>query len=137
VSPALDQVGLAGALREEVTRLEHQAPRLALSLHLPDQHRGTMPAALEVVVYRVISEAVTDTLRHAGACRTNISITVTAQEVRLHVDDCAGMQEGWRTGVGIGAMRERAAELASRLAIAPRAPHGTGIIARLPLRKPA
>jgi signal transduction histidine kinase len=135
--PALDQVGLVGALREEITLVEHQAPELSVSLNLPDEDLDGLPAAVEVAVYRIIREAVTNVLRHASARSCQVSITSSAQELRLEVDDDgAGMPHGWRAGVGITAMRERVAELGGELAIEPRAPHGTCIIARLPLSKP-
>ena len=135
--PALDQVGLAGALTEEMTRLEHQVPGLSVTLRLPEPERCTLPAAVEVAVYRIITEAATNVVRHADARNCRVSITTSGLEVRLEVDDDgAGMPDGWRAGVGITAMRERAAELGGQLAIEPHAPHGTRIIARLPLSRP-
>jgi signal transduction histidine kinase len=90
-----------------------------------------------VAVYRILTEAVTNVVRHASAHSCQASITTSGQELLLEVDDDgAGMPEGWRAGVGITAMRERAAELGGQLAIEPRAPHGTRISARLPLSSP-
>jgi signal transduction histidine kinase len=135
--PALDQVGLGGALREEVTRLEHQAPGLSVTLRLPEPDLCALPAAVEVAAYRTVTEAVTNVVRHAAACSCQVSITTSGQELTLEVDDDGtGMPHGWRAGVGITAMRERAAELGGQLAIAPRSPHGTRITARLPLTRP-
>ncbi len=135
--PALDQVGLADALREEITRLEYQAPGLSVTLRLPEPDLCALPAAVEVAVYRIITEAVTNVARHAGARTCQISITSSGQHLRLEVDDDgAGMPHGWRAGVGITAMRERAAELGGQLAIEPQARHGTRIIATLPLSTP-
>jgi signal transduction histidine kinase len=135
--PALDQVGLAATLREEITRLEQQAPGLSVILSLPEPDLCALPAAVEVAVYRIITEAVTNVVRHASARSCQVSITTSGQELVLGADDDgAGMPDGWRAGVGITAMRERAVELGGQLAIAPRAPHGTRIIARLPLSWP-
>jgi len=135
--PALDQLGLVGALRAEITRLEHQAPRLPVTLRLPEPDLCALPAAIEVAVYRIITEAVTNVVRHAGARSCQVSLTACEQELLLEVDDDgAGMPDGWRAGVGITAMRERAAELGGQLAIEPQTPHGTSITARLPLSKP-
>ena len=71
--PVLDELGLAGALREEVTRLERQAPGLPIALHLPAQGLAGLPAAVEVAAYRIVTEAVTNVLRHARAHRCEVS----------------------------------------------------------------
>jgi len=132
--PALDQVGLAGALREEMGRLEYQAPGLSITLRLTEDHLDGLSAAVEVAAYWIISEAVTNVLRHASAGSCQVSIVTSGQELRLEVDDDgAGIPDGWRAGVGITAMRERVLELGGELVIGPRASHGTRITARLPL----
>ena len=133
--PALDELGLAGALREEVARLEQQAPGLSVVLHLPARGVAGLPAAVEVAAYRIVTEALTNVLRHAAArcCQVRIQ---PGEDLRLCVcDDGAGMPEGWRAGIGITAMRERVAELGGELAIEPRGPCGTRIAARLPIRR--
>ena len=131
--PALDELGLAGALQEEAARLERQAPGLAVVLHIPRRGLAGLPAAVEVATYRIVTEALTNVLRHARAryCRIQIQ---PGPDLRLQVsDDGAGLPDGWRAGVGITAMRERAAELGGELAIGPAGPRGTRITARLPL----
>jgi len=134
--PALDQVGLAGALREEITRLQHKAPGLLVSLQMPEKDLDALPAAAEVAAYRIVTEAVTNVLRHSGAQCCLVCITLSAESLCLEVsDDGTGMPEGWRAGVGITAMRERAAELGGTLTIEPRIPHGTQIAVRLPLSR--
>ena len=134
--PALDELGLAGALREQLTRLERQAPWLSITLDLPAQGVAGLPAAVEVAAYRIVTEAVTNVLRHAGAHRCEVRIRA-CPELRLRVcDDGVGMPGQWRAGVGITSMRERVAELGGELAIEAGRPHGTRIAARLPLRRP-
>ncbi len=134
--PALDELGLAGALREEVARLDRQAAGLSIALHIPGGDLAGLPAAVEVAAYRIVTEAVTNVLRHARARRCQIRIQ-PGPDLRLEVcDDGAGMPGGWRAGVGITAMRERAAELGGELAIGPASPRGTRISARLPITRP-
>jgi signal transduction histidine kinase len=131
--PALDQLGLAGALREEVARLEQQAPGLSVTLHVHGRGLAGLPAAVEVAAYRIITEALTNVLRHAGARRCEVRVQL-GQDLKLEVrDDGAGLPEGWRTGVGIASMRERVAELGGELVIGPSLPHGTRITARVPV----
>jgi signal transduction histidine kinase len=131
--PALDEAGLAGALREETGRLERQAPGVSVQLRLPDADLGDLPAAVEVAAYRIVTEAVTNVFRHAHATSCLVSIE-TGPVLRLVVcDDGAGMPDGWRAGVGITAMRERVAELGGALTIGPLSPCGTRIEACLPV----
>ena len=135
--PALDLLGLDGALREEITLLERQAPGLSVTLSLPGPELPALPAAVEVAAYRIIIEAVTNVARHADARCCRVSISAADQDLLLEADDDGtGMPEGWRAGVGITAMRERAAELGGELAIESLAPQGTCITARLPLGRP-
>ena len=134
--PALDEFGLAGALRAEVARLERQPSGPSIALHVPEGDLDGLPAAVEVATYRIITEAVTNVLRHARAHHCQIRIQ-PGQDLRLEVcDDGAGLPDGWRAGVGITAMRERAAELGGELTIEPARPRGTRITARLPIGRP-
>jgi signal transduction histidine kinase len=131
--PVLDEAGLGGALREQTARLEQQAPGLSVVLHMEDEGLAELPAAVEVAAYRIVTEAVTNVLRHSQARRCEVWVQ-PGPDLRLEVcDDGIGMPDGWRAGVGITAMRERVAELGGTLLISPRQPNGTRIRARLPV----
>jgi two-component system, NarL family, sensor kinase len=133
--PALDQFGLAGSLREEVGRLQYEAPSLTVTLDAPDEGLANLPAAVEVACYRIVTEALTNVTRHAQATQCSVRIRLD-HDLDVDVrDDGVGLPEGWRTGVGIASMRERVAELGGRLAIEPCLPHGTRITACLPTRE--
>lgn len=130
--PALDELGLAGALREEVARLRCEAPALAVTLDVPGDDLAGLPAAVEVACYRIMVEALTNVARHAHATECSVRIQLD-HDLRVEMDDDGvGMAEGWRSGVGIASMRERVAELGGELVIEPGVPHGTRIAARLP-----
>ena len=134
--PALDELGLAGALRAEVARLGREPSGPSIALHLPGDDLDELPAAVEVAAYRIVIEALTNVLRHARAHHCQIQLR-TGPDLRLEVrDDGAGLPDGWRAGVGITAMRERAAELGGELTIEPARPHGTRITACLPVSRP-
>ena len=72
--PALDELGLAGSLREEIGRLQRQAPALSVSLDAPGDGMADLPAAVEVACYRIVTEALTNVARHAHATRCLVRI---------------------------------------------------------------
>ena len=133
--PSLDELGLAGSLREEVGRLQLEAPALTVTLDAPAEGLDDLPAAVEVACFRIVTEALTNVARHARATHCSVRIKLNHG---LHVDvddDGVGLPEGWRAGVGITSMRERVTELGGELGIEPGVPHGTRITARLPAQE--
>jgi signal transduction histidine kinase len=133
--PALDEFGLVGSLREEVGRLQYEAPSLSVTLDAPDEDLADLPAAVEVACYRIVTEALTNVTKHAHATRCSVRIHLDhGLDVDVR-DDGVGLPEGWRTGVGIASMRERVTELGGTLSIEPCLPHGTRIAASLPTRE--
>ena len=109
---------------------------MAITLHCQGDDLAGLPAAVEVAAYRIVTEALTNVVRHSHACSCEVRINLD-QGLAIDVcDDGVGFPEGWRAGVGITAMRERAAELGGDLGIQPREPHGTSIAARLPAGRP-
>jgi two-component system, NarL family, sensor kinase len=133
--PALDEFGLVGSLREEVGRLQYEAPSLTVSLDAPAEGLADLPAAVEVACYRIVTEALTNVTRHAHATHCSVRLRLDhGLDVNI-CDDGVGLPEGWRAGVGIASMRERVTELGGDLVIEPSLPHGTRINAHLPARE--
>ena len=96
---------------------------------------GYVPQQLEneEALYRVCQEAVSNTVRHAGAKRLRIEAAVTATEAVLRVaDDGRGLGSEFRPGVGLGSMRTRVESLHGHFRVSPANPRGTLIEARLP-----
>jgi len=128
--PALDALGLSGALRMLAT----QHPRLELDVLTPDV-LPPLPAAVEVALYRIAAEALSNITTHADATAATLKLVVDADSATLEVSDCgSGMPDDRGTGVGLTSMRERAAELGGTLVVAAGVPHGTVITAVLPYR---
>lgn len=129
--PVLDQVGLAGALRQDAERLSAAGPRItveALGL-LPD-----LPAAVEVAAYRIGCEAMTNVVHHASAAHASLTLEATPDALVVRItDDGRGMALVRHAGVGLTSMRERAEELGGEFAIDSNAAGGVRITARLPL----
>ena len=131
--PALDDLGLSGALRVQAAHGDHHG--LRVSVEAP-QSLPPLPAAVEVAAYRIAQEAITNAARHAGArnCTVNISPDKGAEILRLEVtDDGRGIPEDRRAGVGLSSMRERAGELGGSCTVEAVSPGGTRVVAVLPL----
>ncbi len=100
--PTLDELGLVSALREQVTR--YRKPGLSITLNAPE-HLSPLPAAVEVAIYRIAQEALTNVVRHANAQHAVLMLDV-ANDVYLEVcDDGQGHPFGLprRCGVGLDA----------------------------------
>jgi two-component system NarL family sensor kinase len=130
--PALDQLGLAGALRQHAATLTLGDARLTCEVVAPDP-LPPLPAAAEAAAFRIAQEALTNVARHAHARRAVVSIAV-GEALRLEVnDDGLGLPLDRHAGVGLTSMRERATELGGSFDIAPAAAGGTLIRVEIPL----
>jgi len=132
---ALDDLGLINALialcrRSSVQggiRVEHD-----LTTDLP-----ALSSDLELVVYRVAQEALTNVLRHAGASRCRVSLARVDDEIELMIeDDGQGLPTITpRETVGIEGMRERALLVRGTLSIDAGAGGGTRVRLRAPIQE--
>jgi len=131
--PALDQLGLVGALRQQAARLSERDTGLEIAVDARDM--PGLPAAVEVAAYRITTEALTNVSRHAAArhCRVRIALDGGAKLVVEIQDDGAGMPAAHRHGVGTAAMRERAVELGGTCETTPVPTGGTRVTARIPV----
>ncbi len=129
--PALDELGLVGAIRLAAGRLEGtDTPRIRLEA---DGMLDRLPAAVEVAAYRIVTEALTNAVRHAEA-RAVIIRLKGDRELRIEVeDDGRGLSADRGNGVGLGSMQERAAELGGECRVEATIAGGTRIVARLPI----
>jgi signal transduction histidine kinase len=98
-----------------------------------------LPAGLELSAYRIVQEALTNVVKHAGPARAEVRICFRDQDVTVEVtDDGRGVTAptgDGRVGVGHGliGMRERVAAFGGDLEIGPRPGGGFRVAARLPL----
>ncbi|CCG03679.1 sensor histidine kinase [Blastococcus saxobsidens] len=125
--PALDELGLAGALRQLAESLG-----LRVSVVAPDAPRP--PAAVEVAGYLIAAEALHNVARHAGSPDVEVSVRRTGGDVELRIRDAGtGVEPGRPAGVGLQAMRERADELGGNVVVESVPGRGTTVTARLPI----
>ena len=126
--PALDDLGLAGALQEHATSL---AGGLELRLDVPET-LPPLPAAIEVAAFRVATEGLTNVVRHSGAQRCSVAVLADGDDLIVEVrDDGSGVSGA--AGIGITSMRERCAEVGGACEVVAGEPRGTVVRARLPL----
>jgi signal transduction histidine kinase len=137
--PALDELGLLGAVGQQVQRfrrIEPGAQGLDVQLDVPPE-LPVLPAAVEVAAYRIVSEALTNVARHAGARTACVRIRCCGAALELEVaDDGRGIEDGAPRGVGTASMRERAGELGGSVTVTRPPGGGTVVRAVLPVGVP-
>ena len=127
--PALDELGLPGAVEQAVHRLSSGA---GLPVDVEVAARPPLPAATEVAAFRIATEAVTNTVRHASASRCRVRLAASDGTLRLVVeDDGVGLGAASSTGNGLHTMRERAEEVGGSFRVA--SGRGTAVVAEFPI----
>jgi signal transduction histidine kinase len=97
--------------------------------------RDALPAAVDVSVYRIVQEALTNVLKHAGPARADVTVACAPDAVTIGVtDNGAGEPDAPAPagGHGLTGMRERTAVFGGELAAGPRPGGGFAVQARLP-----
>ena len=92
-----------------------------------------LPAAVEVAVYRIAMETISNCLQHAQAQNCILRLDVE-DELRLDIsDDGVGLKANGTTGIGLTSMKERARELGGTFELHSQPNQGTRIQVTLPL----
>jgi signal transduction histidine kinase len=94
-----------------------------------------LPASLDLTAYRIVQEALTNTLKHAGKTRASVTVRYEEKALVLEVlDEGRGVTPATAGGGrGLLGMRERVATFRGDLEAGPRPEGGFGVRARLPL----
>ena len=131
----LDDFGLPETL---AAYLRNFSRRTGIRAHF--SHEGgddRMAPDIEVCLYRIVQEALTNVARHSGALSCTVALQKINGEVQLVVEDSGrGMASGdadARRGLGLMGMRERAQALAGRFTIENRPEGGTRVVVTLPV----
>jgi signal transduction histidine kinase len=132
----LDDAGLEPALEALGARIEASGIRVKMVLDLPTRASGELPQEVEDALYRLVQEALTNVVKHAGATQVSVSVTREDGRVEINVeDDGAGIDPDVPSaGYGLVGMRERAELVGGTLAIASEPGRGTRVNATIPLR---
>jgi len=129
--PALDDLGLIGALRQSASRFESGALRFSFDVptRLPE-----LPAAVETAVYRIAQEAMTNVVRHAQATRCTMRLFCTDADIIIEArDNGRGLSQNYQSGVGFQTMKERTIELNGEILLESLPDGGALVHAKLPL----
>ena len=129
----LDPPGLAG-----IERLA--AMTLDAGVQVDVDWRGSqepLPADIDLSAFRIIQEAVTNVVRHAGTGQCRVSIDRQDGQLSIEVTDSGRGGSVAGTGYGITGMRERAALLGGEFSAGPPPGGGFRVTARLPVPAPA
>ena len=140
---ALDDLGLAAAISLEVERLNEEGYRVEYEEHLGDER---LPAEVEITLFRVAQEALTNMRKHAQTQWVSIELHRKNGEVCLEIRDFGRGFDPGALGtlgggpgerVGLAGMRERVGMLGGALQITGRPGAGTSIVASIPLSRTA
>jgi two-component system, NarL family, sensor kinase len=117
--PLLDEAGLESALRWYVEGFS-QRSNIAVDVRA-SENLGRLPSDVEIALFRVVQESLTNVHRHSGSRAANVHIARDAERVVLEIrDEGKTVQTGkkmFAPGVGILGMRERVRQLGGRLEI--------------------
>ena len=134
----VDKLGLARsleALAEEIGRAEGLHVALAF-----DGGAAAIPDAVAHEAYRMAQEALRNAARHSGATTARLELAVSGGQLRLRIEDAGRgfllRDAAQSEGLGLVAMRERAAYIGGKLTVRTAPGRGTVVEALLPLETP-
>jgi signal transduction histidine kinase len=117
----------------DVLAREVRTAGLPVEIRLEGEPRE-LSAGLDASAYRIVQEALTNALRHAGPARATVTVRYGDEALEIEVaDDGRGSTNGHSSGHGLIGMRERAAVFGGHVDAGPRAAGGYAVRARLPL----
>ncbi len=123
--------------RVEALAEEMRASGLPVELDVEGVPNG-IPPGIDVSGYRIVQEALTNVLKHAGPAVAHVGVRYAAHEVEITVtDDGRGGLTGSGTGNGLLGIRERVAVVGGELDAGPKPDGGFAVHARLPYRDDA
>lgn len=137
-----DDEGRSRAPQPSLERLEAlvdemRASGLPVELEIEGAPNG-IPPGIDVSGYRIVQEALTNVLKHAGPAIAHVGVRFSADAVEIDVvDDGRGGLTAPGTGNGLLGIRERVAVVGGEIEAGPRSEGGFAVRARLPYGQPA
>src|SRR5271166_6783390 len=140
--PLLDEIGLESAIRWFADGFT-QRSNIAVSLDLPPAGLNRLPEDLEIAIFRIVQESLTNIHRHSGSPTARIRLTQEDGLVHCEIsDDGVGIPPEKQlelnscglVGVGIRGMRERIRQLGGSIQVESNG-HGTSVSVTLPVAR--
>jgi len=133
---ALDHLGLPAAVRREAIAFQ---ARTGVRCHVTANSRETsLSEEQEIALFRILQEALTNVVRHAGASAVHVRLVERERAFELHVkDNGCGITDAQSLApgaLGLLGMRERSSLIGGTFAIAGRQGKGTVVMVQVPLR---
>jgi PAS domain S-box-containing protein len=133
--PEIDALGLASALHRYIDGFVERSG-VEVELQVPPSF-GRLPPLVEMTVFRIVQECLTNIQRHSGSRTASIRLARVASELVLEARDAGrGLGADASAGIGIASMRERLMPFAGRLEVDSRTT-GTTVRAWIPLPRAA
>ena len=140
--PLLDEAGLAVAVKWYIDGFA-QRSKVDVKVDIPDD-LGRLPGAVELTLFRILQESLTNIHRHSGASRAEISVSRLPGGLVMKIRDFGKgiatatldrfRSDATGTGVGLAGMRERIRELGGRFEISSDS-NGTLIVVTVPAKE--
>lgn len=121
----------------DLPKLVSQVREAGLPVELTvEGERRELPLGIELSAYRIVQEALTNALKHAGDARATVRVRYSAEQLELEVSDdgVGGPARVGGGGHGLAGMRERVALYGGRLDAGKRAGRGFAVCVVLPIR---
>lgn len=118
------------ALEELVAEVPKE--RVGVELHVDEAAKSIAPG-LQLTIYRIVQEALTNVVRHSGAGRARVSVRARPREVRVEVVDDGAGSESFEGGHGLAGMSERVSLHGGRLEAGPLPEAGFRVSATFPI----
>lgn len=134
--PMLDDLGLEAALQAHFEDFSRHWP---IQATFTSSHLGRLPPDVELVLYRIVQEALSNVAKHASASRVEARLTRSGKTLRMLIEDDGrgfdvGATKGSReSGLGLFGMEERLALVGGTLRVESNVGRGTRVSAEVPL----
>jgi signal transduction histidine kinase len=128
--PTLDHLGLVAALDQHVSQFGRDS---GVAVQFRSDPIGATSAAVDITIFRVLQEALTNVAKHSDATAVEVTLRCTKARLCLRVDDDGtGLPAGTVDGTGLRGMRERAASIGGTLDLDERPGGGTRLELTVP-----
>jgi signal transduction histidine kinase len=137
--PAIDAVGLSQTLHDYCQRVSRQT---GIQVVYQDSTLPGLPGHIQISIYRVVQEALTNIVKHSGATRVEVRLENDAEKILVHVSDNGrgfspekSNSPDISRGLGLIGIQERMEALGGAFEIATHVGAGTQLMARIPLQE--